>query len=191
MEWMDKYILHKRKALDRRTCEHLINIFKKSSPVLNDRDYWGLYPSLTDASFSFLKPILRKCMDEYGEKHPFMGMRINEWKIDDKFHIQKYEKGHFYDSYRDPAKILGHMEHGWSEYDCRRVLAWMVYLNDIKKDGGTCWPQQKFTSKPRAGDLYIWPSAWTHSHYGIPAPNEEKYILTGWCSFSMDPIGLL
>jgi len=182
---MDKYILHKKKALDRRTCEHLINIFEKSSPDWNDRDYWGVYPLLTDISFSFLKPILRKYMDEYGKKHPFMGMRFHMWKIDDLFHIQKYEKGHFYDSHRNPVEFLGHMENGWSEIDCRRVLGWMVYLNDIKKDGGTCWPQQKFTSKPRAGDLYIWPSGWTHSHYGIPAPNEEKYILTGWCSWNM------
>ena len=64
-----------------------------------------------------------------------------------------------------------------------RVLAWMVYLNDIKKDGGTRWPQQNFTSKPRSGDLYIWPAGWTHSHYGVPALKETKYIVTGWCSF--------
>ena len=46
MELMDKYILHKKKALDRRTCEHVINIFEKSSPHRNERDYWGIYPSL-------------------------------------------------------------------------------------------------------------------------------------------------
>ena len=45
----------------------------------------------------------------------------------------------------------------------------LVYLNDIKKDGGTYWPQQRFTTKPRAGDLYIWPAGWTHSHMGVIA----------------------
>ena len=87
MELMDKYILHKRKVLDRRTCEHIINIFEKSSPQRNDRDYWGIYPSLAELPFSFLKPIIGKGMDNYGEKVPFMGMRRSEWKIDDKFHI--------------------------------------------------------------------------------------------------------
>ena len=57
-----------------------------------------------------------------------------------------------------------------------------IYLNDIKIKGGTCWPQQSFTSKPEAGDLYIWPAGWTHSHYGIPAPKENKYFMSGWCS---------
>ena len=91
--------------------------------------------------------------------------------------------GHYYDSMRDSVKFLGHMEHGGEDYNSRRVLGWMFYLNDIKKDGGTCWPQQNFTTKPRAGDLYIWPAGWTHSHYGICAPEETKYIITGWCSF--------
>ena len=75
-----------------------------------------------------------------------------------------------------------HMEHGSSFHDCRRMLAWMFYLNDIKKEGGTRWPQQNFTSRPRAGDLYIWPAGWTHSHHGLPAPKETKYLMSGWCS---------
>ena len=77
------------------------------------------------------------------------------------------------------------MENGCVPHDALRVLAWMFYLNDIKHKGGTCWPQQRFTSKPRAGDLYIWPSGWTHSHYGIPAPKENKYFISGWCSLMM------
>ena len=58
------------------------------------------------------------------------------------------------------------------------------YLNDIKIDGGTCWPQQNFVSIHRKGDLYIWPAGWTHSHYGIPAPKESKYFMSGWCSLN-------
>ena len=69
MELMDKYIVHKKKALDRRTCEHVINIFEKSSPHRNERDYWGIYPSLAELPFSFLKPILRKYICEYLKKH--------------------------------------------------------------------------------------------------------------------------
>ena len=59
----------------------------------------------------------------------------------------------------------------------------MIYLNTINKGGGTHWPQQEFTTKARVGDLYIWPAGWTHSHKGIVAPEEEKYIITGWSSF--------
>ena len=192
---MDKYITHKKKALDRRTCDHIINIFEQSNSEWNHRDYWALYPLLTEVRFSFLKPILLKHINGYGDKHKFLGIRRGEWRINDLFHIQKYEPGHYYDSThddgtrRDVAKYLGHHEHGWTEYDSIRLIAWMVYLNDIKKDGGTCWPQQNFTAKPRAGDMYLWPAGWTHSHYGIPAPNEEKYILTGWCSYDTAHLG--
>ena len=43
------------------------------------------------------------------------------------------------------------MEHGGSEYDCRRILGWMVYLNDC--DGGTRF----FLDLPQDldNDLYI------------------------------------
>ncbi len=182
---MDKYIFHKRKALDRRTCEHLINIFEKSNPVLiKKHDYYAIYPHLTeDIKFSFLKLILRKyIMGEYAKKHKFLNFLYAQWNIDDWFNIQRYNPGQYYDSMHDVVRSQGHMEHGANE-DSRRLLAWMFYLNDIKKDGGTCWPQQNFTTKPRAGDLYVWPAGWTHSHYGIPAPKETKYIITGWCSF--------
>ena len=64
-----------------------------------------------------------------------------------------------------------------------RNIAWMFYLNDIESKGGTCFPSQNITLKPRVGDLYIWPAYWTHSHYGIAADKEIKYLLTGWCRY--------
>ena len=195
----------KRKGLDRRTCDHIIALFEKSNPQENDRGYYGVYPEFSEPKYMFLADILRRCMQEYARKNRFLNPEYNQnvyyttWGLAPQFHIQKYNPGDFYGSKvgkapkmgKDPEKIdfkttleaglSEHCEHGRSEHDSLRILAWMVYLNDIKKDGGTCWPQQNFTAKPRAGDIYIWPAAWTHSHFGIPAPEETKYILTGWC----------
>ena len=175
---MDKYIFHKKKALDYQSCNHIIDLFEKSNPTLRkEHDYYGFYPHITgDLRFSFIKPLLTKYIDEYVEKHRFLQFVCYQWDIEEMFNIQKYDPGEFY-------AFGEHCEHGKDD-DSKRLLAWMIYLNDIKKDGGTCWPQQNFTSKPRAGDLYIWPAGWTHSHYGIPAPKETKYIITAWCSFS-------
>jgi len=177
---MDKHIFRKRKALDLRTCQHIIHTFLQYDQEWNeDTHYYAIYPKLSDVTFSFFKPILRKYMDEYAEKHKFLSSRnpyYSSWDINERFNIQKYDPG---GSYAHGE----HTEHGMQDWNSRRILAWMIYLNDIKKDGGTCWPQQNFTTRPRAGDLYIWPAGWTHSHYGIPAPNETKYIITGWCSW--------
>ena len=72
------------------------------------------------------------------------------------------------------------------ENDCyyrpsvERCFAWMIYLNNIRRGGGTEFVYQRVIAKPRAGDLYIWPAGWTHMHRGVNAPKEVKYILTGW-----------
>ena len=177
---MDKYIFHKKKALDKKACDHIINLFEKSNPVYNEKhDYYAIYPSITDIKYGFVESSLRGYLKKYGKKHLFLGKKTN-WGIDLKFNIQKYNLGQYYDSWSDAGYWEGHCEH---END-KRILAWMFYLNDIKHKGGTCWPQQNFTSTPRAGDLYIWPAGWTHSHYGVPAPKEIKYIITGWCSYT-------
>ena len=182
---MDKYISHKKKALDYQTCNDVIDLFEKSNPTLRkEHDYYGIYPHITgDLRFSFIKPLLTKYIDEYVEKHRFLQFVCYQWDIEEMFNIQKYNPGQYYDSWSDTEYWEGHCEQQRSG-SVSRVLGWMFYLNDIKKGGGTRWPQQRFTSKPRAGDLYIWPAGWTHSHYGIPAPKEIKYIITGWCSWN-------
>ena len=187
---MDKYIFRKRKSLSARDCEYIINLFEKSNSVYDIHDYYSIHPYLKDIKYNFLHSFLHSGMVEYCEKHSYLGARyLKSWDIDDGFNIQKYDPGHYYDSHCDVEYYMGHCEHGIDPKEgensktLRRILAWMFYLNDIKNKGGTCWPQQNFTSKPRAGDLYIWPAGWTHSHYGIPAPTETKYIITGWCSF--------
>ena len=185
MRVLDKYIFKKSKALDRITCDTIINAFEKSNPKYDEiHNYYVVYGHLYAVKFNYLLPILMKYLKEYCSKHPFLWKRQEHFSLESGFNIQKYLPGTCYEQHRDNKGWDGHMEHGKDEEDCRRILGWMVYLNDIKKAGGTYWPQQKFTTKPRAGDMYIWPAGWTHSHMGIVAPNEIKYILTGWCSLN-------
>ena len=42
--------------------------------------------------------------------------------------------------------------------------------------------QQHF-ERAEAGKLVAWPADFTHMHRGIVAPNETKYVLTGWFGF--------
>ena len=55
----------------------------------------------------------------------------------------------------------------------------MLYCNDLKK-GGTYFPYQEVALQSKKGDLYMWPSFFTHPHQGVISPTEEKYIATGW-----------
>ena len=180
---MDKYIFIKRKVLSKDYCEHLIRVLEKSELHDNIRGYKFMDADLLIDKFFFIRDKLVSVLQEYRKKHPFLikrGMYINP-----DFMIKKFFPGNYYGhSIKDVSKPEDgeHMEHGSSPDDCKRILAWMFYLNDIKRAGGTCWPQQNFISKPREGDLYIWPAGWTHSHYGIPAPKENKYFMSGWCS---------
>jgi len=62
----------------------------------------------------------------------------------------------------------------------KRELAYMWYLNDIEEEGGTEFLMQNIKVDPSVGTNVIFPAYWTHAHRGVIAPNETKYIITGW-----------
>jgi len=64
-----------------------------------------------------------------------------------------------------------------------RCFVYMTYLNNIKEGGETEFKYQKIKIKPKKGLTLIWPTDFTHTHRGIPAPKETKYIATGWYKF--------
>ena len=181
---MDKFIKIYKKAYSKEECLSIIDFFEKNIKYSIDhrkkgsktsfRGYKNIPGSLSDIEgtpHEFIAYHLKDCHSKYANDHQFL-TKLDNWIIGNEFNLQKYEIGNCY--YRE------HCEHGKNWYDCPRVLAWMVYLNDC--DGGTCWPQQGFTSTPEEGDLYIWPASWNYSHYGVPSTT-EKYILTGWSRF--------
>ena len=45
------------------------------------------------------------------------------------------------------------MQDGWNRH---RVLAWMVYLNDVEEGGETEFLYQKLRIKPKKNTLLIW-----------------------------------
>jgi hypothetical protein len=66
----------------------------------------------------------------------------------------------------------------------RRMLVWMVYLNDVPVgEGETEFIYQGIRLQPKRGDLVIWPAGFTHTHRGNPVYTTDKYIITGWQSW--------
>jgi len=62
----------------------------------------------------------------------------------------------------------------------KRVLVFMTYLNTIEEGGGTNFPYLNKRYNATKGLTLIWPAYFTHTHIGVPASKDVKYILTGW-----------
>lgn len=63
---------------------------------------------------------------------------------------------------------------------CNRVLAFILYLNDVEEGGETEFLYQSKRVKPEKGTLVIFPAYFTHTHRGNPPLSNTKYISTGW-----------
>jgi len=75
--------------------------------------------------------------------------------------------------------------HDWhyeasSFYDAKRVLAWTIYLNDDYEGGELEFLYYARRMKLGAGDVVIFPGAFTHTHRGNMVLAGEKLVLTGW-----------
>ena len=189
------FIYKKKKALSKFYCDELINYFEEnkskweSGCVYDDgvktsrahKNSIDLPIKMHDPSnpiLTTLEIVLSNNLREYGKEHVFL-TKLDPHAVDIDANIQKY--------YRTGAYSTEHCEYGINKFSNKRVLAWMFYLNNVTDKGGTRFPQQNITLKARAGDLYIWPAYFTHSHYGIASPTQIKYIATGWVSFNIDP----
>ena len=81
--------------------------------------------------------------------------------------------------------------HQWHYEDGRpsqssRMLAWTIYLNDVKEGGETEFLYQSERVKPVKGRTVISPAGFMHTHRGNPPISNEKYILTGWFCLRMN-----
>tara|TARA_R110000822_G_scaffold59522_1_gene148505 strand:- start:81 stop:623 length:543 start_codon:yes stop_codon:yes gene_type:complete len=176
--------IHKiSKAYPKKSCVKLINWFEDNVNLAvqggaedkkinnleinliltKEKDYFGLGKTIV------------KSIENFKKTFPYTNKHIGKWGLNPSMQLMKYEPNNYYN--------IIHCENGGFNKHSKRVFAFMIFLNDIKKGGGTKFLFQKFIAKPKAGDLYIWPAYWTHLHQGINAPKENKYIITGWVEF--------
>ncbi len=116
---------------------------------------------------------LKNCYSSYAKEWPFT-KALGNLNMG-TFQIQKYEIGGHCSAWHTERSDLSCSE---------RVFAWMTYLNDVPEDGETEFLHYNAKIIPEAGKTIIWPAEWTHAHRGNPTTVVEKYILTGWLSFS-------
>jgi hypothetical protein len=66
----------------------------------------------------------------------------------------------------------------------RRVLTFILYLNDVDDGGETEFLYYPKRVKAKQGRLILWPAGFTHTHRGNPPLSNTKYIMTGWVEMS-------
>jgi len=179
------FIYRKRGALSQEGCGYAIKFLEKRLVGKN-----GTYPvDRRDDSvkkcvelfvkrnqYTFFEDVIQSAMREYGERY-ILPCFVAKFDISSILKIQKYNPGEAY--------YHIHCEHDGSgcAEEKRRMLVWMIYLNDVTEGGHTVFPAQNKKFQPRAGDLLMWPAFFTHPHHGIVSKTQTKYIATGWCCF--------
>lgn len=113
---------------------------------------------------------LHKALGKFKKKYPYLD-ELQTWGLNTDYHMQRFDK--------DDGYFAIHCEQ--ELHTCKRVLAWMYYLNNAKC--GTKFYHQNRTIRARQGRLLIWPAGWTHMHSGVVPNIDKKYIITGWYSF--------
>ena len=176
-------------ALSKKECQILINQFEKlpqDEGGVNMENGYGIdhghkkCMEMKDTNFSnksivtnILRVSINKHIHKYKEEFPSLDNCISPWRMDNAYTFQKY------DGEEDGYKVW-HTEHGGNDLDCRRILAWMFYVNDAKS--GTEFMHYP-TIKAKRGRCVIWPAFWTHVHKGVVPNKGLKYIATGWVSY--------
>ena len=185
----ENFLFHKKQFLTEEKSKKLINFYEDNPNKINGvvansivveekkkckQISVSFERNITNSLITSIRYELKISCKELSNRYKFLNA-IPGWKVDDLFNIQKYEPGEAY--------FAEHCEH--MPEKPQRILAWMIYLNTVTDKGGTNFPHQNVTLKPKVGDLWIWPASWTHSHKGIPSPTQIKYIATGWISYSL------
>ena len=177
------FILHESAALSKELCDDYIDFFEKNPQghvegLVNKHGKPTADPMMKKGKEIYLNnleplvPCMSESLSKYREKYHSVDL-IESWNIDSTYKLQKYLPGEGY--------FKTHCECASLETS-RRVLAWMIYLNDVYDEGHTVFPNQEKKFQPRRGDLLIWPAHFTHVHHGVTSESEIKYILTGWFS---------
>lgn len=105
-------------------------------------------------------------------RHMFNLAPLNYWE---SFNFVKYGKDQHFQI---------HSDHGYS-YIC--VLSSVGYLNDDYEGGELFFDKFNLKIKPRAGDLYLFPSSFLFSHAAMPVQDGVKYSIVTMLDYLQAP----
>lgn len=143
----------------------------------NSRDVeLGVYHSYRDLLFE-VNGYLQECYNLYMNKYWQIGQYLSKHDVT-AWQIQKYnakDNGGYHSFHIENSGV----------HNMRRVMAYIIYLNDIDEGGETEFLHQNIRVKPEVGKVVIFPAYFTHVHRGNPVlSGQDKYIMTGWLEYA-------
>jgi hypothetical protein len=179
------FIYRKRAAYSQEGCDYTIRFFENRVDLQAEGTFGNLLPDptlkkctemyLKIGEYPIFEDILVRSVLEYKKIYPYLCDHIVDFSPSSTFKLQKYKPKEGY--------FALHCENEGPGAGDNRILAWMIYLNDVTEGGYTRFPNQNRKFQPRRGDLLIWPAYFTHTHHGIVSKTQTKYIATGWFTF--------
>lgn len=178
-------------------CDGLVNFCQENfdkiferGPMLQrlDTSYknsfdWGIettnkaseYIELYDQINKFDSLIFKKVNEAISiYKKEFWGLETWENIIDTGYRIQRYLKNDgFYKVHIDGCNWF-------DENSAKRVLAIIIYLNDVEEGGETAFPEHNYKVKAKKGRLAIFPAIWTHPHAAEVPISNDKWIISSF-----------
>jgi hypothetical protein len=159
--WLPAYVGYQERMPEYREC---VDFKFKKTDIEQDK---------SETSLS-LQKIWQDCYDkqapavqDYCKKH-----NIHKLQYWEAFNFIKYVPGHHF---------MEHHDHGFS-YNC--TVSLVGYLNDDYEGGELYFRLQNLNIKPKAGDLYIFPSTYMYPHQAKVVKSGTKYSLVTMLDYS-------
>ena len=150
--WRDATVGYREKKPEYRDCvDFKWKKFDEGPGNKFDREINSVWQDVYDAQ--------KIALDDYCS---FYNIEMKYWEA---MNFIKYGPGQHF-SY--------HADHGWSYIS---TVSMVAYINDDYEDGGLRFDKINLEVKPKAGDLYIFPSTFLFSHSALPVKSGLKYSI--------------
>lgn len=151
--WKEATVGYREKMPDYRDCvDFKWKKFEDSNPL-------DKYNKDVDAIWQDVHDVQIVALNDYSS---FYNIELKYWEA---MNFIKYGEGQHF-SY--------HSDHGWSYIS---TVSMVAYINDDYEEGGLRFDKLNLTIKPKAGDLYIFPSTYLFSHAALPVKSGLKYSI--------------
>lgn len=159
--WQPAYVGYQERMPEYRDC---VDFKFKKTDIEHDKSETSLA----------LQKIWQDCYDrkapaveDYCKRH-----NIHQLRYWEAFNFIKYGEGQHF---------MEHHDHGFS-YNC--TVSLVGYINDDYDGGELYFRLQNLNIKPKAGDLYIFPSTYIFPHRAMPVKSGTKYSLVTMLDYS-------